>query len=187
MKCYLLEVVRARFKRYSQLLNQSYPPWPTHKHNSIDTLRQGISYSHAVSVRYLFLVSTTTMKAFTAVATQTTRYQSSGSPYHAPTSPAQNTLKAEASQFYMACNKHLLLSSGIPFYPQGQLPQAPCPHCTKDHDDGINKVLYYVNGTSKSDCHPEIPDTAFQTLDLMKNGPGSETLRVRSERSDLGL
>ena len=55
--------------------------------------------------------------------------------------------------------------------------------CSKDKKNQVNSTLYYVNGTSKSDCHPSIPDDTFQCLDFMDNNTGSEVLRVSFDKS----
>ena len=73
--------------------------------------------------------------------------------------------------------------TGVPFHPEQEPPNAPCPFCSKNNDVRPKKLLF-INGTSTGEYDSEIPDSYFDIPPPQINGTekGTEGLRVREAK-----
>ena len=73
---------------------------------------------------------------------------------------------------------------GVPFHPEQEPPNAPCPFCRKNNDARPKKLLF-INGTSSGEYDSEIPDSYFEIPPPQINRPekGTEGLRVREAKN----
>ncbi|KAF2127389.1 hypothetical protein P153DRAFT_321149 [Dothidotthia symphoricarpi CBS 119687] len=83
-----------------------------------------------------------------------------------------------ASCCHVFCGSHLE-GGGPPFHPAGQRPQAPCPVCAKEKDDGEIRDLYSLRGLHKDECDPAIPAAWFVTPPIRLDGNGKEIEALR--------
>ena len=74
--------------------------------------------------------------------------------------------------------------TGVPFHPEQESPNAPCPFCCKNKDARPKKLLF-INGTSKGEYDSEIPDSYFDIPPPQIDGPekGTEGLRVSEAKN----
>ena len=70
---------------------------------------------------------------------------------------------------------------GVPFYPEGETPMAPCPRCMSERNDNGEKMLFFINGVREGEFDPRIPESFFKVppVQLDEKKPGYEALRVR--------
>jgi hypothetical protein len=72
--------------------------------------------------------------------------------------------------------------TAVPFHPQDQQPQAPCPKCIADKNDDSPKDLFSIQGLQEGQYDPTIPEMWMHcpAIKLDDSIPGIDAVRVSS-------